>query len=100
VVDESRLPVDSINVVMTGAKGLTGGVPIADTYTNLQGEYELLVRVPKEFHTVTVNVFPGIGKHSSTYYSYIPYQNGVQQTICCTLPIGGKGNYDFILLTK
>ena len=53
VFDENQVPVDSILVLLSGAK-LTGSIELKSTYTDENGDYEIALEVPRKFGHITV----------------------------------------------
>lgn len=56
VYDQYQQPVDSIMVQLTGSNLSISEVELESVYTDKNGQYELLVEVPKKYHNVTVDV--------------------------------------------
>ena len=101
VIDEARQPVDSILVVM-GSAGLSkAGITLAETYTDKDGNYSIILDVSKGYSAATVVIpFDHNNKFTSNYKDYLVYQNGQRTNNCCAAAIGTKTNYDFLLLNK
>ncbi|HEY9772166.1 MAG TPA: hypothetical protein V6C71_27280 [Coleofasciculaceae cyanobacterium] len=101
VIDEARQPVDSILVRMYSAGFAKPGLPLGHTHTDKDGNYTLVIDVPKGYNSTTVYIPENINtKFSENYKDYLVYQDGQQLGNCCGASIGKKTNYDFLLLSK
>lgn len=49
VTDQAGQPVDSVSIIFAGHKGVSGGVPIKETYTDSTGTYQIMVDVPRKY---------------------------------------------------
>ncbi|MFB9292027.1 carboxypeptidase-like regulatory domain-containing protein [Persicitalea jodogahamensis] len=102
VTDQAGQPVDSVTILFAGHKGVTGGIPIDETLTDSTGAYELVVDVPRKYLYASIvsslNFEPLRSKYSSQ--NRLIFMNDVQQGSCCTVTLGGKTKYDFVLLPK
>ena len=59
VFDENHMPVDSIQVLLSGSN-LRGVVSLKSTYTDENGDYEILLEVPRKFADIDVNIPYGL----------------------------------------
>lgn len=101
ITDQAGLPIDSMTVIMFGGKGLSsGGVPIGETKTNSEGQYELVVDVPKAYSRVDAILHFEYQSLLDKYYEQLVFQDGVRRGSCCKLSLGRKTNYDFVMLPK
>ena len=59
VYDLSQQPVDSIKVLLSGSN-LRGVFSLKSTYTDENGDYEILLEVPRKFADIDVNIPYGL----------------------------------------
>jgi hypothetical protein len=102
VTDQAGQPVDSVTILFSGIKGVSGGVPIQETLTDLNGSYELVVDVPRKYHSASIASSLDFEPLRSMYSSQnrLIYENDVQKASCCFVTIGEKTKYEFVLLPK
>ncbi|HEY9772167.1 MAG TPA: carboxypeptidase-like regulatory domain-containing protein [Coleofasciculaceae cyanobacterium] len=100
VTDQAGQPVDSVTILFAGTVGVTGGFPIKETLTDSNGSYELVVDVPRRYHSPSINLSFERQELLDKYLKYLVYENGVQKGSCCFVVMGGKTKYDFVLLPK
>jgi hypothetical protein len=102
VIDQAGQPVDSVTILFAGHKGVSGGVPIKETLTDSIGSYSLMVNVPKEYLYASIRLSLRLETLRNKYSSQnrLIYRDGVEQNSCCNVTMGGKTNYDFVLLPK
>jgi hypothetical protein len=55
VYDENQQPVDSIMVMVSGLK-LKGAFELKSTFTDENGDYEIVLEVPRTYGSVKVNI--------------------------------------------
>ena len=100
VTDQAGQPIDSMAVIMLGHVRLSSGnVPIGQANTNSKGEYELVIDVPKRYAKVSAVIHSDYSSISNKYLEYEVFKDGVRHS-CCTLVLGEKTNYDFVMLPK
>ena len=100
VTDQVGQPIDSMAVIMLGHVRLSSGnVPIGQASTNSKGEYELVIDVPKRYAKVSAVIHSDYSSISNKYLEYEVFKDGVRHS-CCTLVLGEKTNYDFVMLPK
>ena len=100
VTDQAGQPVDSVTILFAGTKGFSAGFPIKETLTDSSGSYELVVDVPRKYHSAGINLFFERQELLDKYLDFLIYKDGVQQGSCCNVRMGGKTKYDFVLLPK
>jgi hypothetical protein len=101
VTDQTGQPVDSVTILFAGTIGVRAGFPIKETLTDSNGSYELVVDVPRKYHSASINLsFSRRQELLDKYYESLVYENGVQTGTCCFVVMGGKTKYDFVLLPK
>lgn len=103
VINEAEEPVDSARVFMTSIGFIRGGIPIGDvTYTDADGNFELVVDVPKEYKRVSVGIsFNHSLAFSNKYKDYTYNQRDMNTgSTCCPVKIGSKTTYDFTLIFR
>jgi hypothetical protein len=101
VINEARQPVDSILVIMASAGLSKAGISLAETYTDKDGNYSIILDVPKGYGAVTVAIpFDHNNKFTNIYKEYLVYQDNQRTVNCCAAAIGRKTNFDFLLLNK
>jgi hypothetical protein len=95
VFDENQVPVDSILVLLSGAK-LTGSIELKSTYTDENGDYEIALEVPRKFGQI--NVIIPYGDYNPKFgkiYRQATDVKGQRPPM-----IGKKTQWDFKLLFK
>jgi len=102
VIDQAGQPVDSVTILFAGHKGVSGPVPIKKTHTDSTGAYLIVVDVSKAYLYASIVSSLNIESLRSKYSSQnrLIYRDGVEQNSCCNVTMGGKTNYDFVLLPK
>ena len=102
VTDQAGQPVDSVTILLAGTKGVSAGFPIAETLSDSSGWYELAADVPKEYHSPGISLSLRTASLRSQYsvLDMLIYEDGVQTRICCFVRMGGKTNYDFVMLPR
>lgn len=102
VTDQAGQPVDSVTILFAGTIGVSAGFPIKETLTDSNGSYELVVDVPRKYHSPGISLSLRMESLRSRYsiQNRLIYENGVQTRICCFVAMGGKTKYDFVLLPK
>lgn len=102
ITDQNQEPIDSIFVLMYGLVNLTN-IELNGVYSDKQGNYELVVDVPKKFHAVDV-VIPFLPirnpKYEKNYTGKKTRINDSSTNNCCVAPFGVKTKYDFQLIPK
>ncbi|WP_247231732.1 carboxypeptidase-like regulatory domain-containing protein [Telluribacter sp. SYSU D00476] len=102
VINEARQPVDSVLVVISPARFATVGAAIGKTYTDKDGNYELVVEVPTGYSFIDTSIsYYSVERHRNKYQTeFLVYENGQQTNDCCSSAIGKKTNFDFLILSK
>lgn len=101
ITDQNGLPIDSMAVIMLGHISLSSGhVPIGQANTNAKGKYELMVDVPKRYSKVSAIIHSDYPSILGKYLERKVFKDGIQQNDCCVLKLGGKTNYDFVMLPR
>ncbi|WP_247235525.1 carboxypeptidase-like regulatory domain-containing protein [Telluribacter sp. SYSU D00476] len=100
VTDDSQQPIDSLEVELSGVFTFGGGLPLATTYTDSEGNYKITYKVPKDFSRGNVFIIPSGKKFDKYKREYLIYVDGNLTSSCCRIPIGTSKNYDFLLLNK
>lgn len=102
ITDENKQPVDSILVLVDGTKFLTHE-QLKQVYSDENGNYELVVEVPRKFGSLDVGVpfFPvENAKYNRNYKGTYVKKNNIATNNCCSASIGQKTKYDFQLIPK
>jgi hypothetical protein len=102
ITDQKGQPVDSILIILKGVQNLKYD-SLGASYSNTNGEFEILQDVPKKY--TTVNVVIPFGSYTNpnfqkNYKSYKIYKNDQQTNNCCTAVIGQKTKYNFELVPR
>ncbi|MEO6283354.1 MAG: hypothetical protein ABIN80_03420 [Dyadobacter sp.] len=101
ITNDDGEPVDSILVELYGSKGLYGGYPICQAYSNKQGFYELETDVANEWWSASVGVDLNSIKLWRLYESYEFTRNQTSGgTASGGVSIGLRTRYDFKLIRK
>ncbi|TDB66783.1 peptidase associated/transthyretin-like domain-containing protein [Arundinibacter roseus] len=102
VIDEAQQPVDSVLIFVSSTGFARPSVNLGETYTDKEGNYQLVFDVSKDFDGVTVGIsFNRSIAFSNKYkdYSYNKRESNTEGT-CCPVRIGAKTSYDFTLLFR
>ncbi|TDB59515.1 carboxypeptidase-like regulatory domain-containing protein [Arundinibacter roseus] len=100
VIDEAQQPVENVRIFMTSIGFLNGGIPIGDgTFTDAEGNFTLVVDVPKEHKRVTIGISWDLDL-SRKYKDFDYTHDGLSSGVCCPAQIGKKTNYIFTLFSK
>nr|WP_295928997.1 hypothetical protein [uncultured Dyadobacter sp.] len=95
VVDQDQQPVDSVLIVVSGSNLSPNTLDLASTYTDANGDYEVLLEVPKKYLTLSLSI-PYDGLHNPKYSNYTLKS----QTKGSNPLIGKKTQWDFQLEVK
>lgn len=102
VVDRDQVPVDSIMVELDGIRNLDSE-ELKYTYTNENGDFEIVLDVPRKYISVNV-VIPylpiGNPKFQKKYKIEKVFKDGQRTNNCCISTIGSKVQWDFELAPK
>jgi hypothetical protein len=102
ITDQKGQPVDSIMVIIQGMRALTYET-LEKTYSDKNGNYEIVIDVPKKFHA-TSSLIPALPlsnpKFQRLYSSYDVLINNKPTNSCCIGTVGKKTKYDFQLIPK
>ncbi|MEO6283356.1 MAG: hypothetical protein ABIN80_03430 [Dyadobacter sp.] len=102
ITDQNQQPVDSIMVLVDGTKFLAHE-RLNEVYSDENGNYELVVEVPKKYGSVDVVVPFGLvdnPKYDKSYKGKKSYKNDQFTKNCCHASVGQKTKYDFQLIPK
>lgn len=102
VVDQNKIPIDSIMVELDGLRNLDSE-ELAFTYTNENGEYEIVLDIPDRYISTNVLIpFLPIRnpKFQTKYKLGNVFLNGQRTDNCCLATIGEKVQWDFELDPK
>ncbi|MEO6281862.1 MAG: carboxypeptidase-like regulatory domain-containing protein [Dyadobacter sp.] len=100
VTDPNGQPVDSILVIVQGVKDFKYVIQ-KETFSDKNGDYELVVEMPKEFSSAGLAIpFVGNPKFTTKYLGFNLSKNGIKTSSCCSAIIGEKTKYDFQLIPK
>lgn len=93
----TAIPIDSAEVIIWGMRGsLKPIVEMLQTvYTDKVGHYSITLVVPKEFHSVNIEVYT-----QNRYKDFLVFLNGRQSRSCCTADKGKSTQYDFMMFPK
>ena len=95
VFDQNQVPVDSIEVLLSGSN-LRGVVSQKSTYTDENGNYEILLEVPRKFADIDVNIPYGLDNPKyEREYSQAKDIKGQKRPM-----VGKKTQRDFQLVPK
>jgi hypothetical protein len=99
VVDQNQQPVDSIMVLASGVHFLSVE-RLQSTYTEKDGNYELVVNAPKRYNalTITIPYLPVQNpKFQESYRLDKVFRDGKRTGDCCSVTINQKTQWDFEL---
>ena len=102
ITDQNNQPVDSILVVIDGAKFLFQE-PLKEVYSDDKGKYEITVEVPKKYNAVDVGIPFGLvdnPKYEKNYRGITVKKDGKETKNCCNAAVGNRTKYDFELIPK
>jgi hypothetical protein len=102
ITDQNQQPVDSILVLVDGTKFLTHE-QLKQVYSDENGNYELVVEVPKKFGAVNVLIPFGSSinpKYQKNYKGKKTFRDDKFTSNCCSASIGQKTKYDFQLIPR
>jgi hypothetical protein len=103
VTDQNKRPVDSILVMLDGVKNSRYD-ELKETYTDKNGNYEIVLDVPKSYTSVNLSIpfFPVENSKFVKNYSGFSNlsKNDEKTNNCCFATIGVKTKYDFELKAK
>jgi hypothetical protein len=102
VVDQNQQPVDSIMVLASGVHFLSVE-SLQSTYTDKDGNYELVINAPKRYNalTMTVPYLPVQNpKFQESYRLDKVFRDGKRTGDCCPVTINQKTQWDFELAPK
>lgn len=101
ITNDDGEPVDSVLVGIYGSKGLYGGYPIGQAYSNKQGFYEVDVDVANEWWSARVSVDLNNRNLWRLYESYESTRNQTSGGHSGGgVSIGLRTRYDFKLIRK
>ena len=102
ITDQNGEPVDSILVLASGVE-FNRETTLKEAYSDKNGYYEMVVDVPKKYHSAS-SLIPALPiknpKFERFYSGYDIQKNGKSTNNCCIAPIGEKTKYDFQLIPK
>lgn len=101
ITDQNGKPVDSIMVIISGLK-FYYSTDLSKVYSDKNGNYNVLVDVPKNFTAVDV-IIPSLSenyKFMKNFSGYRITKDGKPTNNCCTASVGEKTKYDFQLIPK
>ncbi|MCF2489720.1 hypothetical protein [Dyadobacter sp. CY347] len=101
ITDQNGVPVDSILVIISGLK-FHYSTDLSKVYSDGNGNYNVLVDVPKNFTAVDV-IIPSLSENAKFMKIFSGYRIKKDDNItnnCCTASIGRKTKYDFQLIPK
>ncbi|WP_342086195.1 carboxypeptidase-like regulatory domain-containing protein [Dyadobacter sp. OTU695] len=102
VTDQNQQPVDSIMVEVDGMRNLDSE-ELKYTYTDEDGNYELVLEVPEKYISINV-LIPYLPirnpKFQERYKVEKIFKNGQQTSSCCISSVGGKVQWDFELMPQ
>jgi hypothetical protein len=102
ITDQNQEPVDSIMVQVDGVQGFKYET-LKQFYSDENGNYELVVEVPKKYGSVNVLVPFGSSnnpKFQKNFKGKKTYRNEKFTSNCCSAAIGQKTKYDFQLIPR
>jgi hypothetical protein len=102
VTDQNGQPVDSILVIVEGVQDFRYD-RLKETFSHIDGRYEMVVEVPKHYSSVIVNVPYGKSenpKYMRDYVDFFVSKDGAKTNNCCSASVGRKTKYDFQLIPK
>ena len=100
VFDNNHQPLDSIPIFMLSLGiGKHAGTPIAEAYTDKEGNYRIVLDVPRGYSSVVVEVNFN-AERTEKFKQSITYVNGVKALGYGSIGVGDKVNYDFELQSK
>jgi len=101
VTDQNQEAVDSILVLVSGARNFLNSEDIKQVYTDKFGHYEMVIEVPRKYGNLNVTI-PYLpvqnSKFQDNYMIDIALKNG--KTNCCHAAIGEKTEFNFQLKPK
>lgn len=95
VIDQNQQPVDSILVVVSGSNLSPNTLDLASTYTDENGNYEILLEVPKKY--LSLSIFIPYDELNNPKYSDYTFKS---QTNGSNPLIGKKTQWDFEIKHK
>jgi hypothetical protein len=102
VTDQNQQPVDSIMVEVDGMRNLDSE-ELKYTYTDEDGNYELVLEVPEKYISINV-LIPYLPirnpKFQERYKVEKIFKNGQQTSSCCISSVGEKIQWDFELMPQ
>jgi hypothetical protein len=102
ITDQNQQTVDSILVLVDGTKFLTHE-QLKQVYSDENGNYELVVEVPKKYGSVNILIPFGSmtnPKYQKNYKGFSLHKNDVATNNCCFATVGQKTKYDFQLIPR
>jgi hypothetical protein len=102
ITDEKGQPVDSIMVIVSGIE-FYHSTNLSKVYSDKEGQYNILVDVPKKFDVVDVIITsssPENTKYRKEFNGYKTKKDDALTNNCCTASVGQKTKYDFQLIPK
>jgi hypothetical protein len=102
ITDQNGQSVDSILVLISGLE-FYRATTLKEIYSDEQGNYEVVVDVPKKFDALNVIIpsFPTKNpKFQKNYNGYGIRKNDDPTNNCCMASVGEKTKYDFQLISK
>ncbi|WP_428662016.1 hypothetical protein [Runella sp.] len=95
--NNTNLPVDSVEVTILGMSGSIRPVSdvIKTVYTDKTGTYNVTVDVPKEFHSINVEIYT-----RNRYKDFLLFLNGQSAKSCCIVEVGATAQYDYRLIPR
>ncbi|GGC06666.1 hypothetical protein [Dyadobacter sediminis] len=100
VTDQNKEAVDSILVEASGLWALYNLQNIKQTYTDENGNYEMVIEVPRKYNSLDIGIpydMIANSKFQNNYSHDIVWKNGKQTYNCCIASIGEKTEYNFQL---
>jgi hypothetical protein len=103
VKDEQDLPVKGVELSVYGEKGILASHPtlLKRVYSDSKGEYNVTVEIPTEYHSGNISNrwFTEI-IYLDLYSGSMSFFNGQRTGNCCSLDIGKKNEYNFVMIKK
>lgn len=101
MVDQNQRPVSGIMVLAAGTYYFDSE-RIHHTFTDKNGEYNMVIEVPEEYHELNAFI-PNLcenWKYETRHKTVKMFKNSRRATSCCLAEIGKKTQWDFELEPK
>lgn len=103
ITDQSGAPIDSILVIMQGAKSMTYYETLHQVYTDEDGKYELLLDLAKKYHSIDIGMpfwLDENPKYVKLFKINTIHKDDNRTNNCCKAIVGKKTKYDFQLIRR